>query len=164
MPDMLRSSLAWRCRASFLPLALISLGAAPPDARPPAEPAKIRISVAPTAVPPGGRAEVALDLAAAPGVKINRYPKIRLSVAPRAGVVRGGDATLGHDAPPPLDAAGTNYFGETIDPIRLPLEVDASAAPGRHELDATVTYFYCVTASGFCAPSRTAVKVPIEVR
>jgi len=151
-------------RLLLVGFALIALGAAAPDTRPPAEPAKIRISVVPTAVPPGGRTELTLDLAAAPGVKINRYPKVKLSVAPRAGVVRGGDATLGNDAPPPLDEAGTNYFGETIEPVRLPLAVEATAAPGRHELDATVTYFYCVAASGFCAPSRTAIKVPIEVR
>ena len=151
-------------RQAFAVLALLALGAAPHDARPPAEPAKIRISVAPSSLTPGGRADVTLALAASPGVKVNRYPRIKLSVAPLAGVVRGGDASVGNDAPPPVADAAGNYFGDPIDPVRLALDVDPHATPGRHELAATVTYFYCVTESGFCAPSRTSLKVPIEVR
>jgi len=149
--------------AGIVVSAAIPLAAAPPEARPPAEPAKIRISVSPAGVARGGRAEVTLELTAASGVKINRYPKVKLSVAARAGVTSGGEAAVGNAAPPPLDQVNANYFDD-VDPVRLGLTVDPAASPARHELDATVTYFYCVTASGFCAPSRSSVKIPLEVR
>jgi hypothetical protein len=154
-------------RRAFATVALvvpIALGATPQGAQPPAEPAKIQISVAPTSLSPGGRAELTLHLAPAAGVKVNRYPRIKLAVAALPGIVRGGDASVGNDTPPPVAEAAGNYFGDPIDPVRLALDVDSSAPKGHHDLAATVTYFYCVTASGFCAPSRTSVKIPIEVR
>ncbi len=163
IPGVIRLPVRPATLLGLVVTAALPFAAGSGEARPPAEPAKIRISVTPAEVARGGRAEVTLELTAAVGVKINRYPKVKLSIAPREGLVSGGEATLGNDAPPPPDQTEGNYF-HGVEPIRVGLGVDPSAAPGRHELDATVTYFYCVTASGFCAPSRNSVKVPIQVR
>ena len=38
------------------------------------------------------------------------------------------------------------------------------AKAGRHEVEAKLVYFYCVKKSGFCAPSRVTLKIPIEIR
>jgi hypothetical protein len=60
--------------------------------------------------------------------------------------------------------SGGNYFA-TVDPIELDLVVDAGAAPGAHQVEGKLTYFYCVTKGGyFCAPKRVSVAIPLRVR
>jgi hypothetical protein len=31
-------------------------------------------------------------------------------------------------------------------------------------VQAKFTYYYCVAASGFCAPERTSITIPLDVR
>jgi hypothetical protein len=97
------------------------------------------------------------------GIKINKYPKIKLAVAEQPGLVAPAEGTVGAAAPPPPEDLESNYF-KTVDPVSLSLKLDAKAAPGRHEIPARLTYFYCVAASGYCAPARVNVKIPVEVR
>jgi hypothetical protein len=56
-----------------------------------------------------------------------------------------------------------NYF-KTVDPLALLLSIDPAAETGTHELEAKLTYFYCVSASGFCAPKTVPVKFAVNVR
>jgi len=131
--------------------------------KPPAKPADIDISVAPGSVKPGGTAEVTLMLDPIEGVKINRYPKIKLQVPGQDGLVLQSEAAVGNDAPPPPGKSKANYF-DVLDPVVLSLKLDESAEKGEHEIDAKLTYFVCVPASGFCAPKRVAVKIPVDVK
>jgi hypothetical protein len=140
--------------------ALALAGGAP---KPPAMPAKIEVDVAPEEVAPGGRAQVTVKLEPIAGVRINRYPQITLKVAARDGLVRAGEVTVGNTTPPPPDKMSTNYF-ETVDPLKLDLDLDESAPPGSHKVAGQLIYYYCVKASGFCAPKKTSVEIPIEVR
>jgi hypothetical protein len=131
--------------------------------KPPAKPADITISVSPSSVEPGQVATVHLDLAPIEGVKLNRYPKVKLQVAGLEGLIGDGEATVGNDSPPPLDKMKTNYF-DAFDGLDLDLTVDGAARSGRHEVEGKLTYFYCMPASGFCAPKRVSVKIPLDVR
>jgi hypothetical protein len=135
--------------------------AAPP--KPPKEPAKIKISVSPDAVSRGGQTEVTLVLRPIEGVKINRYPQIKLEVPEQAGLVAQAEVKVGNSAPPAPDQKESNYF-ETVDPVRLKLQLNGSAPTGQHAVVGKLTYYYCVTASGFCAPKRLPIEIPIEVR
>jgi hypothetical protein len=140
-----------------------SMGLAAQNPNPPAEPAKIEISVAPESVSPGGRAEATLRLAPIDGVVINRYPKITLKVAEREGFVRQAETAVGNDTPPPPDdKSGSNYF-DKVDPVRLTLNLDKAIEPGAHEIEGKLKYYYCVKKSGFCAPKRLTVKIPVKV-
>jgi hypothetical protein len=141
---------------------LVAMAAQPP--KPPAEPAKIAISVEPESVSPGGRAEATLTLAPIEGVVINRYPKITLKVAETEGLVHAAEVAVGNDAPPPPDdKSGSNYFDE-VDPVRLTLSFDEAVKSGAHEIDGKLKYYYCVKKSGFCAPKRMTVKIPVRIR
>jgi len=135
--------------------------AAPP--KPPKEPAKIKISVSPDAVSRGGQTEVTLVLHPVEGVKINRYPQIKLEVPEQAGLVAQAEVAVGNAAPPAPDQKESNYY-DTVDPVRLNLQLDASAPTGRHAVSGRLTYYYCVAASGFCAPKRVPVEIPVEIR
>lgn len=130
---------------------------------PPKEPAKVKLTVAPEAVAAGGEAEVTLALLPKDGIKINRYPKIKLTVAAVDGLVDEAVATVGNDNPPPVDNPESNYF-KTVDPVRLDLSLDAAAPKGKHKLQGKLKYYYCVAASGFCAPAKADVTIPITVR
>jgi hypothetical protein len=71
---------------------------------------------------------------------------------------------LGNAAPPPPDNLDANYFHGGVDPLKLSLHLDAAAPKGRHEIPAKLSYFYCVAASGYCAPAKTDVTIPITVQ
>jgi hypothetical protein len=150
----------------FVPalVALSSVGflAAQP-ARPPKEPAKLEISVAPDALEAGGLATITVRLHPKDGIKINRYPKIKLEVSETPGLVHEAKVEMGDAKPPPPEKMSTNYYKE-VDPVELELRLDAEAPSGSHEVDAKLTYYYCVAASGFCAPARVPIKIPVDVR
>ena len=38
------------------------------------------------------------------------------------------------------------------------------AAKGRHDVVGKLSYFYCVAASGYCAPAKVDVTIPVTVR
>lgn len=135
--------------------------AAPP--KPPAEPAKISVSVAPRALSGGDVARVAIRLVPKEGVKINRYPQIKIEVPEREGLSPAATAAIGDKKPPPPDKMETNYY-ETVDPLEFDLSIRDGAPAGKHAVEGQLTYFYCVIASGFCAPARVPVSIPIEVR
>jgi len=150
--------------ASFVAAALVAgsvVAAGSP--KPPAKPAHIKISVTPESVEPGQIARVHLDLAPIEGIKLNRYPKVKLQVAGLEGLVGEGEAAVGNDSPPPPDKMKTNYF-DAFDGLDLDLTVDDGARSGRHEVEGKLTYYYCMPASGFCAPKRVPVKIPLVVR
>lgn len=136
---------------------------AAPNATQPANPARIAVSVSPEALVPGGQAEVTVKLTPSSGIKINRYPKIKLSVPAQEGLVAEAEASVGNDAPPPVGDTDGNYF-DVVEPVTLMLDLDDSISSGSHEIQARLTYFYCVTKSGFCAPKKTPVKIAVSVR
>lgn len=129
--------------------------------KPPKVPAKITIEVDPESVAPGGEASVKLTLDPITGVKINRYPKIKLQVPESEGLVGAAQVAIGNEKPPP--AGQKNNYWETVEPVTLTLAVDESASSGEHEIEAKLTYFFCMPASGFCAPKRVPVTIPISV-
>ena len=109
----------------FLLLALAGgafVRAAPPSSAPPKEPARIEITVSPESVSPGGSADVTLRLTPKSGIRINRYPKIKLTVSEQEGLRGDAEVAIGDDAPPPPEHKGGNYF-ETVDPVRLRIDL-----------------------------------------
>ncbi len=134
-------------------------GAAPPDA-----PVKVSVAVAPQSIGAGTDAVVTVKLAPKSGIKVNKYPKIKLQIPEVPGLVGAAEQSMGNPAPPPADQLDANYFTGSIDPLTLTLRLDAQAVKGRHDIIAKLSYFYCVAASGFCAPARTELKIPVTVR
>jgi hypothetical protein len=130
--------------------------------KPPENPAKISVDVKPTTVTPGGEAEVTLQLDPIDGVKINRYPKIKLRVPSQEGLVAETQASIGSSTPPPPEKK-VNYW-DHVDPVVLTLSLDEAATTGSHEIQAKLTYYFCVPASGFCAPKRVPIKIPIVIQ
>lgn len=124
---------------------------------------KVSVAVDPATVKPGGEAEVTVKVSPRSGVKLNRYPRIRMSVPEIAGFVAAAEGSVGSDSPPPPERMETNYFG-TVDPLRLTLRLDPAAARGARKIEAKLSYFYCVAASGFCAPAKEIVPIPLTVR
>lgn len=154
-------------RRAILAVVLLSAAAASGAGEPASpgleRPAAVRVEVSPQPVPPGSKARVTVSLSPAEGVKVNRYPKMRLSVPARPGLVSAAEASVGDDSPPPLDKSGGNYF-DPVAPLTLDLAVDERAKSGAHEVDAQLVFYYCVTKSGFCAPQREPVKIALAVR
>lgn len=137
-------------------------GAAAGSPKPPAVPAHFELEVDPIAVSPGSETTVSLRLFPVDGVKINRYPRIRLKVPQVDGLVAAAEGSVGNDKAPPPGQMDKNYF-KTVDPVEVTLSIDADASKGVHEIPAKLTYFYCVTASGFCAPKTVSIEITLRV-
>jgi hypothetical protein len=125
---------------------------------------RIAISVAPQPVGAGSDASVTIKLDPKPGIKMNKYPKIKLQVPAVPGLTGSAEQSLGNTAPPPADQLDANYFHGGVDPLNVTLHVDADAAAGRHEIHAKLSYFYCVAASGYCAPAKAELTIPVTIR
>jgi len=125
---------------------------------------KIAVSVAPQPVGAGSDASVTVKIDPKPGIKMNKYPKIKLQVAAVEGLIGAAEQSLGNPAPPPADQLDANYFHGGVDPLSVTLHVDAHAAAGRHEIRAKLSYFYCVAASGYCAPAKAELTIPVTIR
>src|SRR5262245_25392577 len=154
----MRGSSARRRCLTLAVAAFWGLGA---GVTPPKNPAKIAMEVTPAAVAPGGHVEVRLSLSPIEGVRIARYPQIKLLVPAHEGLNAESTAAIGSATPPPADELESNYWG-TVDPLRLTVAVDRAAKPGRHELEGKLTYFFCMSKE-FCAPARVPVTIPIAV-
>jgi hypothetical protein len=152
--------------ATSIALVAFSTTPASPDARPGSAdpPIKISVSVSPESVPSGSEAAVTVQLDPKPGIKLNKYPKIKLQVPEVAGLVAAAEQSMGNPSPPPADQLDANYFHGSVDPLKVTLHMDAQAAKGRHDLHAKLSYFYCVAASGYCAPGKAEVTIPVMVR
>jgi hypothetical protein len=133
------------------------------SATPVKEPAKIAVTASPDPAQAGAESLVTVRLTPVAGIKINKYPKIQLKVAELSGVVAAASASVGSSEPPPPDQIESNYF-KSVDPVELKLRISPSASAGRHEVPAQLTYYYCVAASGYCAPAKVPVTIPITVR
>jgi hypothetical protein len=127
-------------------------------------PVKVAIAVTPESVGAGSDASVTVKLAPNPGIKLNKYPKIKLQVPAVAGLVDAAEQSVGNPAAPPPDQLDSNYFHGGVDPLTIALHLDAQATKGRHEIHARLSYFYCVAASGYCAPAKADVTIPVTVR
>lgn len=128
----------------------------------PSDPAAIEVRVSPAATATGAERVVSVRLTPVAGVKINRYPKIKLKIDAQPGLVAAAEASVGSAEPPPPDQIESNYFA-TVDPVELPLRLDPRAGTGAHEVKGQLTYYYCVAASGFCAPKRVSLTIPLTV-
>ena len=137
-------------------------GTAAESPKPPAVPAHIAIEVDPVVVAPGSETIVSLQLSPVDGVKINRYPRIRLKVPQTEGLVGAVEGSVGNDKAPPPGQMETNYF-KKVDTVQVTLAIDDHAPLGMHEIPAKLTYFYCVTASGFCAPKTVPIEISLRV-
>jgi hypothetical protein len=145
--------------------AIRGVGAAPPGGQaPPETPVKVSVAVSPQTLGAGLETMVTVKLDPKQGIKLNKYPKIKLQVPAVPGLVEGAEQSLGNPAPPPADQLDANYFHGGVDPLTVTLHLDPHAAKGSHEIRAKLNYFYCVAASGFCAPFKTELTIPITVR
>jgi hypothetical protein len=153
-------------RFLLIPLLALSstVGAFAAEASPADAPVKLVVSVDPRAVVAGGSASATIKLIPKAGIKLNKYPKIKLQIPAAAGLIDAVEGSMGNSAPPPADNLDANYYHGEVDPLTVTFHVDAAAVPGRHEIVAKLSYFYCVAASGYCAPAKVPVAIPVTVR
>ena len=127
-------------------------------------PVQVSVSVEPATLAAGSDARVTLKLVPNTGIKLNKYPKIKIVVPAAAGLVAESEASIGNAAPPSADDLEANYYHGSVDPLSVSVHVDPAATRGRHDVPAKLSYFYCVASSGYCAPAKVAVTIPVTVR
>jgi len=157
-------------RKIVIAVALVAIGASAAGASPQtattaSDPqVKIAVTVSPEPAAAGSDTAVTVKLETKPGIKMNKYPKIKVHVPAVEGLVGLAEESVGNPGPPAADQLDANYFHGGIDPLTLTLHLDPHAAKGKHEIHAKLSYFYCVAASGYCAPAKTDLTIPVTIR
>ena len=139
---------------------VLPAAAAPAKSR--KKPPEIGVSIAqePRPVGLGAPAEIRVTLEPPPGVALNRYPGIKLKVGKAKGI-RSAAEEVFLGSREPIEDPEEMYF-ETLEPLSIELTAEGEG-PEQRFVTGTLTYFYCVKASGFCAPARKEIELPLIV-
>ena len=70
---------------------------------------------------------------------------------------------MGNPKPPPVEDPESNYFKKP-EPVELELTLSSDAPSGPQKIEGKIKYFYCVVSSGYCAPARAELTIPVNVR
>ncbi len=145
-------------------LALVAALAAAPSAsaakRPVTPTLGVAVAQAPDPVRPGNSATVALTVTPPEGILLNRYPGIRLRITP-SDVADASEPEVFVGSRTPIEDPDEVYFDGPV-----PIGVDLVTKRGAREagrLEGQLRFFYCVKKSGFCAPGRQDVSIPIAL-
>lgn len=119
---------------------------------------KLTVTQSPDPGKPGAAVKISVAVEPPEGIKLNQYPGITLKVTPPAGLtLDSNEAFVGTKKP--ID--DPEQFGfKHIDPLVLQGKVGGG---GTKTLEGTLSFFYCVKASGYCAPGKMPVKIPVKV-
>jgi hypothetical protein len=134
-------------------------------ASPPAKRSKVDVPVVITppadAVSPGERGEIKFLLSPPAGIKINRYPPVRLKLEPPERIdLDAAEFRQGSDKP---IADPKDFPFKTIEPLVVGFSVKPDARPGTTRVAGQIKFVYCVTSSGFCAPVTKDVGFDVTV-
>jgi hypothetical protein len=96
-----------------------------------------------------------------PDIHINEEPPPRLRLDPEQKVL------LDKQPPPPsrvtpYDPATAKYL-DLAAPVTFPVALAPGASKGLHDVDASVTYFYCSKREGWCRKGTSDVSVAVTV-
>jgi len=148
-------------RRSFLIAAALAAAAAPQPAQAlkpgPAPEMKLKVTQEPDPLRLGGEGLVRVLVEPPEGITLNRYPGIKLAIEKSTGLTPGASgAFVGTTTP--IDDPNEFAF-KKIEPLELKVTPTRS---GTGEIEGTLTFTYCVKASGFCAPAKQKVKLPVR--
>ena len=122
---------------------------------------KIDVTLPTGAIKAGSKSEAVVTLTPPSGIHINQYPPIRLTLENAPPVFfEPASYKVGLDTMP--DNPEKNPF-KRIDPIKVHFRVAPHAADTKVPIKGKLKFFYCVAASGYCAPGTKEVAFTVPV-
>lgn len=128
--------------------------------RRPAPKLQIKTSQEPSAAVPGRPVSLDVILTPPEGIVLNRYPGIKLVFESSPGL-RPSSPEVFLGSREPIEDPDRFYFNAG-EPLKLEVVAEKGKKTTR-TLRGDLTYFYCVKASGFCAPARQKLELPVKV-
>jgi hypothetical protein len=111
----------------------------------------------------GGDAAVAVTFQSLdPDLKLNENPPPRLKLDLAQTVLEDRQPAAAPQAPD-YDPLTARYL-DTAKPVRFKVAVSKRAPRGRHEVKASVVYFYCSTREAWCRRGSADLLIPVTVR
>jgi hypothetical protein len=93
-------------------------------------------------------------------IHVNADPAPRLTLDAEQRVL---DESQRLPPPPPRAAFPNGRYVDTQAGVRFPVRVSRTAPPGRHTLRASVLYFYCSQAEGWCRRAHDEVELSVTI-
>jgi hypothetical protein len=122
---------------------------------------KVEISVPESPLSTGTAGEAVVTLTPPSGIHLNKYPPIRVTMDEAKGIVFDPSTVkVGLEAMP--DDPEQNPF-KKVDPIHLKFTVGDHDGDSKIPVKGKLRFYYCVAASGFCAPGSKEITFTIPV-
>ncbi|UCF67620.1 MAG: hypothetical protein JSV80_17975 [Acidobacteriota bacterium] len=120
----------------------------------------VEVTQRPSPARPGESVEVDVAVRPPEGIVLNRFPGLTLELEKIDGLTTDQPSAFAGSREP-IEDASQAYFKKP-EPLTFRFVPERS---GRSERKArgTLKFFYCVKASGFCAPGKQQVSVPVKV-
>ncbi len=122
-------------------------------------PADVKVSVsAPIPAAPGGHSEVIVTFTIPEGIKINRFPPIKLTLT-AAEPVSLDKAEWRQGSDQPIEKVEDFPF-KTVEPMSAGFGVAPGAAPGKYPVSGKIRFITCIQKTGSC--TQTARDIAFE--
>lgn len=123
---------------------------------------RVKLHSKPREVKPGDSGFIKVEIEPAKGIKLTKYPQTSVTLSGdeeiifEKNVLKLGQNTLPEDI--------KRNFLEEIDLLEFRFKVDENVEKSTLNVKANISYFYCVSRSGFCAPGTKNIELQIPVK
>ncbi|MEW5806679.1 MAG: hypothetical protein AB1756_04950 [Acidobacteriota bacterium] len=122
----------------------------------------IHYEARPKVVRPGDSGVIIIRLETPKGIKLTRYPQTSIQLSGDSELILEENMAKLGDAKMPDDIMKNAL--EKIDPVEFKFRIDEKAARDLIQVKASISYFYCETKSGLCAPGNKSINMQIPVK
>ncbi len=123
---------------------------------------RVKLHFNPREVKPGDSGFIKVEIKPAKGIKLTKYPQTSVTLSGdeeiifEKNVLKLGQNKLPEDI--------KRNFLEEIDLLEFKFKVDENVEKSMLNVKANISYFYCVSRSGFCAPGTKNIELQIPVK
>ncbi len=123
---------------------------------------RIKLHSQPQKVKPGDSGIIKVEIKPAKGIKLTKYPQTSITLSGdeellfEKNVIKLGQAEMPKNI--------KRNFLDKIQPLEFKFKVDKDVEKSVLNIKANISYFYCVSRSGFCAPGTKTIELQIPVK
>lgn len=122
----------------------------------------VKVHSKPRELKPGESGVITVKIETAKGIKLTKYPQTSVTLSGDEGLTFEKNVMkLGQDKMP--EDIKKNLLNK-IQPMEFKFKVDKNVDKKMLKVTANISYFYCVSKSGFCAPGTKNIDFQIPVK
>jgi hypothetical protein len=122
----------------------------------------VKLHFQPREVRPGDSGFIKVEIEPAKGIKLTKYPQTSVTLSGDEEIIFEKNVLKLGQEKLPKDIK--KNFLEKIDLLEFKFKVEETVEKSMLNVKANISYFYCVSRSGFCAPGTKNIEFQIPVK